>query len=245
MKEKVMLRLRFDKADLTADQYINFCKNILKSLMNFDSYFSDFGSWNLQTNSAVYFSNDFEDFHNKVFQLINDENIAYINPNSEDKDLHDHSISPFGFRTYYTPNSMVESNANISIDVSPTSSSRSSFFIFEFPSERIEEFINSQFAIALLKHLQTILQPIDGTILTKPFFHKVNKKDFDPPIGWITYIKDSLKIKEISVDVVKEFTSNGVILVLKENCPDSNDIEYVNKAIEIRDFLEVNQKKNW
>lgn len=239
MKEKVMLRLRFDKADLTADQYINFCEKILKSLMNFDSYFSDFGSWNLRTNSAVHFRNDYEDFYDKVFQQIQDEEIAYINPNPEDKELHHNSISPFGFRTSYTPNSSVDSNANISIDVSPTSSSRYSFFIFEFPSEQIEKFINIQFAVALLKKLQIILQPIDGTILTKPFFHKVNKKDLDPPIGWITYINDSLKIKEVSVNVVKEFTSNGVILILKENCPDSNDIEYVNKAIEIRDFLEL------
>jgi len=239
MKEKVMLRLRFDKADLTADLYISFCKKVLESLMNFDSYFSDFGSWNLQTNSAVYFGNDFQDFHDKVFQLINNEDIAYINPNSEDKDLHDYSISPFGFRTSFTPNNTVESNANISIDVSPTSSSRYSFFIFEFPSEQIEKFINRQFVVALLKNLQIILQPIDGTILTKPFFHKVNKKDFDPPIGWITYIKDSPKIKEVSVNVVKEFTQDGVILILKENCPDSNDIEYVKRAIEIRDFLDT------
>ncbi|NTD97590.1 hypothetical protein G6M26_08775 [Agrobacterium tumefaciens] len=237
MKEKVMLRLRFDKADLTAEKYINFCKSILKSLMNFDSYFSDFGSWNLHTNSAISFRDDFEDFYDKVFQQINDEEIAYINSNSEDKDLQDDSIIPFGFRTSYTPNSGIESNANISIDVSPTSSSRSSFFIFEFPSEQIEKFIDIHFVIALLKNLQTILHPIDGTILTKPFFHKVNKKDFDPPIGWITYLNDSSKIENVSVDLRKEFASDGVILLLKESCPDSNDIEYVNKAIEIRDIL--------
>lgn len=237
MKEKVMLRLRFDKADLTAEEYINFCKNILQSLMNFDSYFSNFGSWNLETNSAINFGDNFEDFYDKVFLQIKDKEIAFINPNSEDKDFQNESISPFGFRTSYTPNSIIESNANISIDVSPTSSSRSSFFLFEFPSEQIERFINIHFAMALLKNLQIILHPIDGTILTKPFFHKVNKKDFDPPIGWITYIKDSSRIKNISVDLIKEFASDGVILILKESCPDSNDIDYVNKAIEIRDML--------
>jgi len=232
-----MLRLRFDKADLTAEEYINFCKNILQSLMNFDSYFSNFGSWNLETNSAINFGDNFEDFYDKVFLQIKDKEIAFINPNSKDKDFQNESISPFGFRTSYTPNSIIESNANISIDVSPTSSSRSSFFLFEFPSEQIERFINIHFAMALLKNLQIILHPIDGTIFTKPFFHKVNKKDFDPPIGWITYIKDSSRIKNISVDLIKEFASDGVILILKESCPDSNDIDYVNKAIEIRDML--------
>lgn len=238
MEKEIKLICRFDRKEMTAEQYMSFCKMILNELHEFDNFFGAYATYDLKLNKKQYFDESLSNFEEIVFNQLYDDKIAYINEEPGDKNFYRTSISPFGFSNIYFLNSQVESNAGISLFVShPTSHSHSNLIIV-FPNENYPKFQELSYCKKLLKKVISLFDPYYAAIIPANFFKKIpTKKNTDLRIGWQTYFKNIEIAEYLPKDVQIEKANGGVFITLADdinsNITEDTIIQRVKRVKEI------------
>jgi hypothetical protein len=237
MKEKTILTVVFTVPVMTVKEYIDFSKYILLELKGFDSFFSKYKYWDNVAKKTCKFNEDLSGFESIMFDQLYDDDVAYLNMEKADKEYKYTSKSPFGFSNVYIPDLLVESNANISIDISEDNL-RYSFINIEFPIEGFDHFYDFQYCNNLLRKLIDLVDASYAAIIPRSLSKLVSyDKNSDNKIGWITYFNNKEVVQFLPKNILTENFKGGIIFFLTKNFFDVSDDDIVNKATQIKNSL--------
>lgn len=245
--EKQRLLIRFPNQEMTAREYIAFCKHILHAFQQFAPDMATVGIWSLAKKADFYFDKkmpDFEDIILKEMQIEGKE-YAFINENKEDKGLHLDSKSYGNFAFNFGLSNNGDESKEISISIWAGDKSKIGLLNVGFRN-KLQPNLNLSNLLKLLEFNIDLVHPYYAIISSFKFTEKINKEENDIEIGWITYISHKEVVNLLPKNVERKVLPNGgVIFWLSEEKALSTDEIAVQKAIEIRDILGARKLLNY
>jgi hypothetical protein len=241
MMEEYFLSVRWKNRAMTAEQYLAFSKGLLQELMQFDPVFSNLFSWGQGPNQKAWFAQNYSDLDDKVFPQLNDEEIRYENPDSDNWKLTLDAKSFIGFTmSYSNTDKLEEGQLTVRINAGATTDSMNVVGI-EFPTVNYPQFYEYDFVSALMKVVVEYCQPQHGYVISHPFWEAVELEDSPIgtcPIGWLTYLADEKVKTLLPSDVEYEvLTTGGTLITLKHSPPSAENEADIARAIRIRDAV--------
>lgn len=236
MKEKIEIITHFNSPIMTAKEYIDFSRLIMKHLKDFHPIFEKIYSWGSQSTSWTEIEKDFSNFDSTVFQHIYDQEINYKNPNSE-KEFLPESISWAGFSNAYS-NTKNAKDIKYSVSIGAGGEDGLGFINFQLPQLHFEEFYQSEIIKSLIQHLLHVVDINTAYAITDGLFDQVVdfEKPYDVQIGWLNFFTNKKILMHLPGDIPKELTDNGCFFWLAETIDECSE-ETVKAAIKIRDSL--------
>ncbi|MDR2121453.1 MAG: immunity 52 family protein [Tannerella sp.] len=239
--EQIDFLIRFPNKEMTAREYIGFCKIILKSLLNASSDFTTVGIWSQVKKANYNFDMNLTNFEETILKemQIESEEYAFINENESEKNLmpDSRSYGNFAFSFAFSFNGDESREMGVSIWAGDSGNKETGILNFTFP-EKTESSITLKKILPLLKINIDLVNPYYATISSFEFRKKANQKDDKFKIGWINYFSDKQTASLLPKDVSKEVLPNGgVIFWLSEERTVSTNETLVAKATEIRNIL--------
>ncbi|MNN25137.1 hypothetical protein D3C76_985740 [compost metagenome] len=243
-----MMHIRFRNTVMTLEEYLSFSKKILIGLGNFHEVFQNVFSWSgSQEHLNIGFNGDFSNFEETIFsQGIGDDEIAYENPDPNNKDLTLKSKSFVDFHNSYS-NVATDSNEQFVIRIMAGSSMGNSQGIIniEFPTNNKDAFYQYDFIKCLMEKIIELVNPVYAVITSDKFIDEVEGEGNDFWIGWMTYLA-SLEIDSYIDNVYeKKVYRNGTWFAISNEVPCSNDKPLIAEAVSIRDYLEKYRLLNY
>ena len=239
--DKIKILTRIISEEMTALEYIGFCKGLLADLMAISPDFKNLSVWDDETDKVFYLQDDLSDFDERNFYRIihEDKELAYKNTDSTNKDLSLCSKSWAGFHSlFFFADTKGTSVSDIKISLTQGSYEPNDICVINiefsdvYQSKLTKEFIEAIISV-LAKHCKLIYV----AAISNEFRSKVAKKGQDLWIGWLTYI-NRIEISDLlPADIEQKPLKDGVLFSLSSERVESTDEALVQTAIEIRDVL--------
>ena len=239
--EKLEIMTRIMSEEMTALEYIGFCKRLLADLMAISPDFKNLAIWDDETDKVFYLQDDLSDFDERNFYRIihEDKELAYKNSDPNDKDLTLHSTSWAGFHSLFffsdDKNSDI-SNITISIDQGSYQSNAIRAISIKF-SDTYQSKLTKEFLEAIIATLAKHFKLIYASVYTDEFWRSVFIKKHKLWVGWLTYINRREISDLLPADIEQKPLKDGVLFSLSSERVESTDEKLVQTAIEIRDVL--------
>ena len=238
---EIIARLRF--RELTAKEYVFYCKKIIIEIKKI--FPNMFLSVLDEKDNFFFFKDDLSDFNEKnLYNIIEDKEIVYCNPEKENKNLTIDSTSWLPFSSLFflteTENINIHSTPDVSISISQGVKTFSSpvGITINF-SESLLKKMNNEVLKRIFLCLEATNDLRYAVAISDVFLDSVEGKKYNLWIGYLTYFS----IKNIS-HLLPENISNsnfeiltthlGSLIILKSI---ESSEENIKKAIEIRDVL--------
>jgi hypothetical protein len=237
--EKIKLITRLTNREMSAHEFINYCKSVIVNLKNTFSYLQMVSTWDDSTNSKFYFENNLANFNTQNLDKIliyNPEEDVFQNDNEQDKDLHENSKSWIGFNTllYLSKNKSETSDISINITQGASEKNKTALINIEFSDEFLKT-ITKDFSIKLIESLEKSGDLLYAVVISNEFRRKVKTGGQNLWIGYLTYFQDK-NIKNLLTNIVNIINfDKGILIDLGEKIEVSD--ETVNKAVKIRNIL--------
>ncbi len=235
--------IRFRNEDMTAQEYITFSKKILRALKSYSDEFKSLYAWGTEAEQGTYLKEDLSDFDQVVFKQLNNNEIAYTNPDKTNKNF---TLDSKSFVDYHNAYSTDKNYKNDQITVTISAGKENpeiddyGILNIEFSESLLPkiEFIDF---INLVEYCVDLIDPIYLVVISNELRREVNLSELNYWIGWINYFSDPAIAKVLPDDVERKIIPNkGVLFWLsKDKVFSTNDLE-VQKAIEIRNILNKN-----
>ena len=238
--KKISFLTRFKDYGMTAQEYLDFCKNFIVHLRDFDERFKTIYSWGFTAKASKYIKDDLSDFDEVVFNQL-DEGVAYINPDPNNKKLTLQSKCKIGFMHSFS-NTHYDNNQK-SVYISCGKINKPGLGVINF--EHSKDLQNNLTLDELIIHLNFIINIVPivyASIGYTRFIIDVNDTnriahDEEIDIGWITYT-NRIETAEVLPDYVSyKKLPTGVIFWLSDTKIAADNMEYVEKAVEVRNIL--------
>ncbi len=244
-QEKLSFMALFRDYEMTAQEYINFCKHFMIRLQAYDERFKTIYSWGLTAKKSGYIKEDLSDFDEVVFKQLS-RSIAYINPDSDNKKLTLQSRNRVSFMHSFSNTNKSKDKISVSISGGVCSHAAISYtglggIYFNYSNDLQEQLTLSEL-LDRLEFTVSVVPLLYSSIGYISFSNIVNELDIDKKldeikINWITYT-NRIETAEVLPDYVSyKKLPTGVIFWLSESKITADDTEYVEKAIEVRNIL--------
>jgi len=236
-----MMHIRFRNSVMTLEEYMSFSKKILIGLGDFHEVFNNIFSWSgNKEHINKGFNGDYSNFEETIFnQGIGNDEIAYENPNPDNKDLTLKSKSFVDFHNSYS-NVAADSTEHFVIRIMAGSIMEDSQGIvnIEFPTKNKDVFYSYDFTKRLMEKIIELVSPIYAVTTSDEFIDEVAGEGNDFWIGWMTYLA-RLDVEPYLDNVYeKKIHKNGTWFAISNEVPCIDDKILMDKAIAIRDNLE-------
>lgn len=236
--EKIKLISRLTNREMTAQEFIDYCKKIIVNLKITFPYLEVISTWDESTNSKFYFDNNLSNINGQNLKRIliyKEAEYVFLNDDQSDKDLYSNSKSWMGFNSllYLSKNKKESSDLSINITQGACNSDKTALVNIEFSDDFIKS-ITKEFVIKLVESLEKTDDLYYAVIISNELRRKVKQSGQNLWIGYFTYFNNKLAENYFeNINIIN--LSKGVLMYL------SDKIELsalnVNKALEIRDIL--------
>lgn len=234
---------------LSAQEYLDFSKEFLLKLKEFDPCFHNVYAWGKTARAGRYLQEDLSDFHEVVFKQIYSKGACYINAEGQpEKEFSLSSRCCSGYLNSYS-SSKSDRDKKISISISHLGelNNVSDVLVFDF-NKHLQQELNLHDLIARLEFTINNL-PVLRTYIGSYEFTKIAPLPKDEAlrktvqntirIGWINYLWNPEVDKILPAEISRKVLPNGgVIFWLTEEKALSTNQEAVEKAIMVRDAFE-------
>lgn len=239
--EHIILNFSIKKKEMTAQEYIAFCKKILISLKSIDDVFKIANTIDLTNHKSYFFKEDLSDFTAENLKLIIEEqdDIAYKNPIEENKELTKESKSWMGFSStiFFGGNDNIESKSDVSLYISQGSYENSSASIKIDFSKDLQQQLSEVYVFRLIEELAKTVDIEFASATSSLFFLKVRRKGQNP-IGWINYTTNNMISSILHADENQKQLDKGTIFsIAGKDLFGADNITLIERSIEISDSL--------
>ena len=239
--EKQKLLIRFPNKEMTAREFIAFCKHILCSFQQFAPDMATVGIWSADKKANYYFDKKLSDFENIIFKEMQIEEekkgFAYINDDKSDKELNLNSKSYGNFALNFGISNNGDENEEISITIWAGKANETGILNLEFP-DKLQQNISFVKILQLAEFSINLVKPYYVTVISNEFRRKVGMEGQNCWIGWINYFFNKEVANLLPKNIEKKvFSDGGVLFWLSEEKELSIDEVAVQEAIKIRDIL--------
>ncbi|PQA92918.1 hypothetical protein B0A69_12150 [Chryseobacterium shigense] len=237
--EKIKVITRLTNREMSAHDFINYCKNIVVNLKNIFSDLKMVSIWDDSTNSKFYFENNLANFSVQNLDKIliyNPEEDVFQNDNEQDKNLYENSKSWIGFNTllYLSKDKSEASDLSINITQGASEKNKTALINIEFSDEFLTT-LTKDFSIKLIESLEKSGDLVYAVVISNELRRKVKTSGQNLWIGYLTYFQH----KNIKINLPDSVNSinydKGILIDLGEKIEISD--EAVNKAVTIRNIL--------
>lgn len=241
--EKIILNFSIDKKEINAEEYIVFCKKIILKLKSFDDIFSSENILDIENRKSYFFKNDLSDFNTDRLKLIINEqkDIAYLNPNDENKELTKLSKSWMGFSSiiFFGSDDSIESEPEVTLSISQGATDQIPATIkIEYANDNQYK-LSKEYVFKLIEEVTKAVQVIDAYAISSKFFSKIRRRG-KLPVGWINYTRNKSILTMLKSEEARKELVNGIIFSIseKDSFDQLNQI-LIERSIEISDFLGI------
>ncbi|GHT15295.1 hypothetical protein FACS189426_22740 [Bacteroidia bacterium] len=238
--EAYELIIHFKSPTMTAREYLDFSKNILIRLAEFDSIFRDLFGWGTKANARRQIDPSLNDFYEIVFKQIEDKTIAYENPDPDNKNFTLDSKCFIGYGNSYS-NTTRKKDGQITVSIEAGKDTQTGILIIEFPECNFIRFNEYAYVRSLFQKCIQMLNPVYGYIISDAIIELNNADRNESEIGWFTYLGEKNILNILPDYIYKEELENGTLFLLSKDIPDVSNRETEYKIKEIRKSL---MKKN-
>jgi len=245
-KEKFRLTAYWRNRPLTAGEYLDFARELLQKLHQFDpdAFGCIYSYRDEDDDEETCYAEDFSDFNTRLLPQLKDPEIAYVNPDPNNKDLTLLSQDYFGFRMIFVGKRELGAREEVEITISAgaTSPDSTSNIIIKFPPEGYPQFADKHYVQELFKLVVVHCEPEMAFVFSSKFRRTVAVQDSSRryvarPVGWFTWIPDRDAKNYVPADIKTEEFANGTIITLCDAPPLSTDGDMVERARLVRDSL--------
>ena len=244
-QEKLSFMALFRDYEMTAQEYLDFCRSFIVRLQDFDERFKTVYSSGFSAKDCKYIKDDLSDFDEVVFSQL-DQGVAYINPDPANKKLTLQSRNRVSFMHSFSNTHKSKNKISVSISGGVCSHAAISYtglggIYFDYSNDLQEQLTLSEL-LDRLEFTVSVVPLLYSSIGYISFSNIVNELDIDKKldeikINWITYT-NRIETAEVLPDYVSyKKLPTGVIFWLSESKITADDTEYVEKAIEVRNIL--------
>lgn len=238
--EKIKVNFFIEREELTAQEYILFCKKIICSLQEMDPIYNIVETWNDNIFATFRFNADLSNFNDNNLKIIinEDKEIRYKNTDDTNKGLTINSKSWMGFSSTFSfgiEDSLQNKSVSISIKHGAYDENQTSTIIFEFSDSFQKERINKKYIVQLIKTLETQLDIKFANAISSSFFIKFRQKGYYT-IGWINYVNDKTIANYLRNEDICYISKKGVLFSISDQMPTLNN-EALEKTMQLRDEL--------
>jgi hypothetical protein len=235
--EAYKLIIHFKSPTMTAREYINFSKGILRQLADFEPILKNLFGWGTKANARKQISSDLSDFDEIVFkQLADFDEIVYENPDPSDKSFGWDSKCSIGFGNSYS-NTMRIKEGKITVSIDAGKDTRTGVLIIEFPQYNYLQYNEYSFVRMLfLKCIKMLNHVYHGCVISDEIWEFNNSETNEIDIGWFTFLPQKNVMKMLPDDIYREEVENGTLFVLSK-APVDDNVNTEKKIKEIRKSL--------
>ncbi len=236
--EEIYILTRFPNKEMTAQEYIVFSKDILQKLQAFSPLFKTLYAWGTSATAGRYLKEDLSDFEQVVFEQLVDDERAFINPDTTNKNLTLNSKWYSGYsNSYSTDKDYKKEQITVSISAGSNDLDNAGILNFEF-SNKLQPKLSLQKMMELMEFCIELVNPYFITTSSFEFRKKTNEESQDYKIGWINYFKDK-QVKDLLPKDIKNkaFNNGGVLFWLSEEVALSTNQLAIEKAKSIQEIL--------
>jgi len=241
--EKIILNFSIDKKEINAEEYIVFCKKIILKLRSFDDIFSSENVLDVENRKSYFFKDDLSDFNTDNLKLIinKQKDIAYLNPNDENKELTNLSKSWMGFSSiiFFGSDDSIESEPEVTLSISQGATDQIPATIKIEYANDIQYKLSKEYVFKLIEEVTKAVKVIDAYAISSKFFSKIRRRG-KLPVGWINYTRNKSILTMLKSEEARKELVNGVIFSIseKDSFDQLNQI-LIERSIEISDFLGI------
>lgn len=239
--EEIDLLTRFKNYGMTAQEYIDFFKNFIVCLRDFDERFKTVYSIGFTAKSCRYIKEDLSDFDEVVLSQLS-RSVAYINPDPSNKRPTLQSKCKSNFMHSVSNTHRDDNHVTVSITGGKIEGEEISLGAVNIEySKDLQETLTLDELLARLEFMVGVLPlayaMIGHTLVMSKINNGLNKNLDEIKIGWITYT-NRIETAEVLPDYVSyKKLPTGVIFWLSDTKIAADNMEYVEKAIEVRNIL--------
>ncbi|WP_312992359.1 hypothetical protein [Chryseobacterium flavum] len=237
--EKIKLISRLKNREMSAHEFIDYCKNIIINIKNKFNDLHMVSTWDDSTDSKFYFQNDLMDFNGQNLDKIliyNKEEDVFSNQDGQDKDLHENSKSWVGFNTlvYISREKSEVSDISVNITQGAAEKNKTALINMEFSDEFLND-ITKESLIKIIKSIELSGDLIYAVIISNEFRRKVKTAGQNLWVGFLTYFENRNEARALPDTIRIHDSENGIIIDLDDNMETSD--QNISKAVKIREIL--------
>jgi hypothetical protein len=235
--EAFELIIHFKSPTMTTREYINFSKDILKQLSEFDPIFKNLFGWGTKPNARKQIASDLSDFDEIVFkQLADFDEIAYENPDPNDKESGWDSKCFIGYGNSYSNTARIK-EGQITVSIDAGKDIKTGVLIIKFPQYHFPQYNDySHIKMLFLKCIKMLKHVYYGCVISDEIWEFNNSKTNEIDIGWFTFLPQKNIMEMLPDDIYKEEVENGTLFTLSKDPADSN-VNMEKKVKKIRKSL--------
>ena len=239
--EEIDLLTRFKNYSMTVQEYLDFYRNFIVRLRDFDERFKTVYSVGFTEKSCRYIKEDLSDFDEVVLSQL-DKGVTYINPDPANKKPTLQSKCRINFMHFVANTHRRNNHVTVSITCGRIEEEEISLGAVNIAySKDLQETLTLDELLARLEFMVGVLPlayaMIGHTLIMDEINDGLNENLDEIKIGWITYT-NRIETAEVLPNYVSyKKLPTGVIFWLSDTKIAADNMEYVEKAIEVRNIL--------
>lgn len=238
--ENIEITTRIKNREMSAKEYINYCKGILMQLNN--EIFKCNYIYTFEKDIPFYFGTNLEKLGvDNIFEVISvsDED-SFKNEDSESITLTEKSKSWIGFNSlFFFKNNLENENSDIILSISSLGAYKNDMFAtlsIEF-SKDYKKKITYEMLVSILNILENYLDIHYYVAYTDEFFDEVFSNRYKLWLGWITFLKGKEIESMLPENIICSKINDGYLFSFSVERVESNNIDVIKKTNLLRNKL--------